>query len=156
MLSRLWAFVRRRAPYLMLALIGVVGFIAWQFSDPPVGGEARSHDMELVARLLLVSIGAAPLLVVAWFLYLFTGVEVTPRKIEQIILFCYLFTGIALVGSIVPFLAFPFAPSLQEIMVRGPVGLTPGCKAQPTGSDRQSLLKELACGNRADQWVLDR
>ena len=86
---------------------------------------------------------------------MFTGVEVSPRKIDQIILFCYLFTGIALVGSIVPFLAFPFAPSLQAIMVRGPIGLTPGCKAYPTNSDGGSVLKELTCGNRADQWVIN-
>jgi hypothetical protein len=139
----------------MLALIAFVGFLLWHFWDRPAIPKEHSNNMELVARVLLVLMGAAPLLIVIWFLYLFTGVEVPPRKIEQIILFCYLFTGIALVGSIMPFLAFPFAPSLQEIMVRGPIGLTPGCKAFPTNADGGSVLKELTCGNRADQWVIN-
>jgi hypothetical protein len=99
--------------------------------------------------------GATPLLTVIWFLYLFTGIEVAPGRIEQIILFCYLFTGIALVGSILPFLAFPFAPSLQQVMIRGPIGVTPGCKTYPINSDARSVLKELACGNRTDQWVIN-
>jgi hypothetical protein len=139
----------------MVAVIALTGFAVWYFSDGPIVIEQRSHDMELVARVLLILIGAAPLLIVIWFLYLFTGVEVAPGRIEQIILFCYLFTGIALVGSIVPFLAFPFAPSLQQIMVRGPIGLTPGCKDYPINSDDKSVLKELACGNRTDQWVIN-
>src|SRR3954453_4608126 len=85
MLSRLYALLRRSAPYLMLAVTAVVGLLLWQLADPTAAGEQRPHEMELVARVLLILIGAAPLLIVAWFLYLFTGVEVSLRKIEQII-----------------------------------------------------------------------
>jgi hypothetical protein len=114
-----------------------------------------SQEMELAARILLIVIALLPVLGVAWFLYLFTGVAVAPGRIEQIILFCYLFTGIALVGSVLPFLAFPFAPSLQQLMIFSPIGVTPGCKAYPIDADTRSELKELACGNRTDQWVIN-
>jgi hypothetical protein len=155
MLSRLWFVLRRYAPYLILAFILVLVFAAWHFSERSTGAPGRSHEMELVARILLVLLGATPLLAVIWFLYLFTGIEVPPGRIEQIILFCYLFTGIALVGSVLPFIAFPFAPSLQQVMIRGPIGVTPGCKTYPINSDARSVLKELACGNRTDQWVIN-
>jgi hypothetical protein len=33
--------------------------------------------------------------------------------------------------------------------------MTPGCKLYPISSDDKSELKELACGNRTDQWVIN-
>jgi hypothetical protein len=155
MLSRLWILLRRYAPYLMLAVIALIGFALWHFWDRPPVAPHGAHGMERVAQVLLILLATAPLLAVIWFLYLFTGVDVGPGRIEQIILFCYLFTGIALVGSILPFLAFPFAPSLQQVMIRAPIGVTPGCKLYPISSDDKSELKELACGNRTDQWVIN-
>src|SRR6188474_939606 len=83
MLSRLFLLLRRYAPYVMVAVIALTGLALWHFSDRTVIDEPRSHDMELVAQVLLLLIGAAPLLVVIWFLYLFTGIEVSPARITQ-------------------------------------------------------------------------
>jgi hypothetical protein len=133
----------------------LLGWIVWHFSGQALTVANQTGDTELVARALLTCIVLAPVLAVIWFLYLFAGIEVAPGKMEQIIVFCYLFTGIALVGSFLPFLAFPFAPSLQQVMIRSPVGVTPGCKNYSIDSDAQSVLKELACGKRSAQWIIN-
>ena len=52
----------------MPAVIVIIGLLLWRFADAAAAPPERSDDMELVARVLLVLIGAAPLLVVVWFL----------------------------------------------------------------------------------------
>ncbi|MFM0694533.1 hypothetical protein PQQ64_19770 [Paraburkholderia graminis] len=107
---------------------------------------------EHVTHVLLIVGGLVPLFVVSWFLYLFGGTTISAGKIGRVIVFCYLTTGLMLLGSLLPFVAFPLAPSLQQLMIASPVGVTPGCK---TAGDHGSVLKELACGAHTDQWIVN-
>ena len=80
-----------------------------------------------------------------WGFYVFTGV-VTNRKLNQIIIFCYIFTIIALLGSLFPWFApYPFLNAAEN----APVRLLQGCAV---GSD---IPKDIKCDDQNFQWLLN-
>jgi hypothetical protein len=88
---------------------------------------------------------------IIWGLYVFTGI-VTNRKLNHIIAFCYLFTGIVLVASILPW----WMPGLFPGKVGNvPVGIFRGCAGPDIPPE---VPKGVTCGdknNNSYQWVLN-
>jgi hypothetical protein len=87
-------------------------------------------------------------------LYVFTGL-VTPYKLNQIITFCYIFTGVAVVGSLLPFtlpnlFSEPAEPS--KTSREAPLGILRGCAAQSGQADWHPT--EVVCGRGGTQWVV--
>ncbi|MGO4416044.1 MULTISPECIES: hypothetical protein [Cupriavidus] len=109
-------------------------------------------DATYVTHVMVVVGGLVPMIVVGWFLYLFSGITISPRKIRGVIVFCYLTTGLMIIGCLLPFVVFPLAPELQRLMIASPVGVTPGCK---NAADQGTVLKELACSAHTDQWIVN-
>ncbi len=86
-------------------------------------------------------------------LYVFTGL-VTTNKLNQIIRFCYIFTGFALVGSLLPFTLpdlFAERASLKTSS-EAPLGILLGCAEAPQGQ-LDWHPREVLC-ERGSQWVL--
>jgi hypothetical protein len=87
-----------------------------------------------------------------WGLYIFTGV-VTNSKLNQIIRYCYLFTGVALAVSILPWAAptlFPASPTAA------PLGVLRGC-AKPTKEPAANtgIPGEVLCDSDNYQWIIN-
>lgn len=77
-----------------------------------------------------VGFGVVSALII-WGLYVFTGI-VTNRKLNQIIAFCYIFTGLMLAASTLPW-AMPNLFSGDAAM-KAPVGVLRGCAEGPDTS----------------------
>jgi hypothetical protein len=148
--------VRRFAPALVAgALIALAAYGLWSVADQVVPGAAPGaapHRFEPVTHALVLVMGLTPLMAVIWFLYLFGGVEMRPGRLGQIIVFCYLGTGVMIIGSLLPFVALPLAPGLQKLMADSPVGVTPGCRLS---ADQEPVPKEIACSSHAEQWLVN-
>ena len=87
-----------------------------------------------------------------WFLDLFTGV-IRKKRVIEIVLFCYLFTLIALLLSVSPFLAsilgWNFETSYSS-MSSSPIGILKGCNKQV---EKGWVTKELFCENTNNRWL---
>lgn len=139
---------------LVLVIIAFATYGLWLIAGEVTtsSGGGGPHQSESVTHVFVLFIGLMPLLAVIWFLYLFGGVEVRPGRIGQIIVFCYLTTGVMIAGSLLPFVAMPLAPGLQKFMMDSPVGVIPGCRVS---SDQEFVSKEIACSNHAEQWLVN-
>jgi hypothetical protein len=87
-----------------------------------------------------------------WFLYLFTGV-IRKKRVIEIVLFCYLFTILAILLSIFPFLLSSFGWDLEStnyFMQKSPIGIVKGCNKQV---DQKWVPKELQCTNDKKEWL---
>jgi hypothetical protein len=84
-------------------------------------------------------------------LYVFSG-TVTNNKLNQIIRFCYCFTGIALLGSLLPF-ALPDPFSNTDIASKAPLGILQGCVKPTTADSAKDYPKEVQCAHGGIQWV---
>ena len=87
-----------------------------------------------------------------WFLYLFTGV-IRKKRVIEIVLFCYLFTILAILFSILPFLLSSFGwnfESTNYFMQKSPIGIVKGCNKQV---DQKWVPKELQCNNDKKEWL---
>lgn len=98
----------------------------------------------------------AGLFVLIWFLDIFTGI-VTKKRMIEIIVFCYLFTFVAVIGPVALFFgAFISAPELQQSMKENAMGLLRGCSRQREVS---WVPEEIRCrginGTASSQWVLN-
>jgi MFS family permease len=83
-----------------------------------------------------------------WGLYVFTGM-VTNRKLNEIIAFCYIFTGLIVVGSILPWAT----PSLfsGEDTIKAPISILRGCAEK-----NPDVPKGVKCdGADGYQWVVN-
>ena len=140
-----------QSPWLWALLILLVGFTsveAWRYAAPSLG-----KGPEIVPEALSVGLIA----VVLWVLYVFTGV-VTNKKLNQIILFCYVFTFLSLLLSILPFFAFPFFPRVSGVMALSPIGVIQGCSKPPLSDQgKRAIPEEIRCGTEEDiyQWVMN-
>ena len=86
-------------------------------------------------------------------LYVFSG-TVTNNKLNQIIRFCYVLTGFALVGSLLPF-ALPGLYSEPGVSYssEAPLGVLRGC-ANAANNDRAKFYpEEVLCQSGGIQWV---
>src|SRR5271166_1830655 len=87
-----------------------------------------------------------------WGLYVFTGL-VTNRKLNQIITFCYIFTGIALTASILPF-CIPHLFSKPSF--DAPLGVLRGCALKPGDVTATAPPEEVLCDtDKNSQWVIN-
>lgn len=89
-----------------------------------------------------------------WGLYVFTG-AVTDHKLNQIIVFCYIFTGLILAASTLPWM-IPMLFS-GDIVGKAPVGILRGC-VSAAGPDAATDMPEgVKCGDKGQnyQWVLN-
>jgi hypothetical protein len=89
-----------------------------------------------------------------WGCYLFTGAA-TNCKLNQMIKFCYVFTGVALLASVLPFIS---PKPLEDSLLGAPVGVLQAC-AYPLDGSPDSHPKEVRCANDSNkienhQWVL--
>ena len=84
-------------------------------------------------------------------LYVFSG-TVTNNKLNQIIRFCYVLTGFALVGSLLPF-ALPGLFSNLDISSKAPLGILQGC-VRADGKVKQAYPEEVQCDVGDVQWVV--
>jgi hypothetical protein len=137
------------------SLLVLVIYALWSAAEDLSGGRAATNSrylQEPMTHVLIVFAGLVPILAVMWFLYLFGGVVMSPGKVGQIIRFCYLTSGVMVIGSVLPFFAFPLAPGLQQLMIASPVGVMPGCKIQTAQTPG---AREVACGEQSDQWVVN-
>lgn len=150
-MARLSAFLQRRGgPLAVLVFFLVLVLILWSYSGPPPGptGEAVPWWDKWAVFLLVGFV----LVFVGWFLYIFTGD--VDQKMTHMIIFSYLFTIFSLLGSVLPFVAFPLVPGLYRVMHQSPVGIVAGCSRSSTGEPK-STPKELECDNNTDQWVVN-
>jgi hypothetical protein len=84
-------------------------------------------------------------------IYVFSG-TVTNNKLNQIIRFCYVFTGIALLGSLLPFvLPDPFRNT--DMASRAPIGVLQGCVKPPSKDAEKDYPREVLCDHASVQWV---
>ncbi|MBI2998138.1 MAG: hypothetical protein HYY46_06735 [Deltaproteobacteria bacterium] len=155
-MARQWDFLQKWAgPLVVFVILVILAWLLWSYSAPPPSSPSAVALSWWVKAILLLLTGAA-VVFISWFLYLFTG-AVTDQKINQIILFCYLFIVLSLLGWVVPFVVFPLVPGLHQAMVRSPIGVVAGCSLPlteaPTGS--AGTPKELKCDNNTDQWVVN-
>jgi hypothetical protein len=109
----------------------------------------RSHEWYYwpLIYLLLSSLAVSGL-------YVFTGL-VTTNKLSQIIRFCYIFTGLALVGSLLPF-ALPglfSEPEPSKASAEAPLGILRGCVKAQDKTQGDWYPKEVLCDGGA-QWVV--
>jgi hypothetical protein len=155
-MARLWTFLRTwGGPVAILIAFFVLVWTVWTYSDSQ-SSAAGQAVAGWVKGTLFWSSFAVVVILIAWFLYCFTGV-VTDGKISQIILFCYFFTLLALLGSVVPFVLFPRVPGLYNLMLESPIGIVVGCIKESRSDVKDSVKsvpKELKCENDADQWVV--
>ena len=152
-MARLWDFLQRwGGPLVILAVFFVLAWTLWTYSEPVKGSTGQATSL-WVNGLLFWAGFVGLIALVAWFLYCFTGV-VNDWKIGQIILFCYFFTLLSLLGSVVPFVLFPRVPGVYQLMLESPVGIVLGC-AKPLKEDPKSGPKELKCQNDTDQWLIN-
>lgn len=84
-------------------------------------------------------------------LYVFSG-TVTNNKLNQIIRFCYFFTGIALLGSLLPF-ALPDPFSNMDLAAKAPLGILQGCVKPSAAGAANDYPKEVLCEYGGIQWV---
>ncbi|MGH7831234.1 MAG: hypothetical protein ACREP8_13775 [Candidatus Binatia bacterium] len=155
-MARTLAFMQKwGGPLVVLGVFVVLAWLLWSYSEPPPAGPAGTV-LSWWAKVILLLLTVAVVGFVGWFLFLFTG-DVTEQKMNQIILFCYLFTILSLLGWVVPFVIFPVVPGLHQAMVKSPIGVVAGCslplKEVPDGST--GAPKELKCDNNTDQWVVN-
>lgn len=93
-----------------------------------------------------VAVGAVSTLLI-WGLYAFTGI-VTNHKLNHIIAFCYLFTVVVLVASVMLW----WVPKLFSGEDRGaPAGILRGCAVDPPDKEKS----DLSCAAEKYQWVLN-
>lgn len=150
--------IRSRQTAILIATIGLIAVCSFgllsaaeELTQTSTSNNTHS-DAPHVTHVMVVVGGLVPIIVVGWFLYLFSGITISPRKIRGVIVFCYLTTGLMIIGCLLPFVVFPLAPELQRLMIASPVGVTPGCK---NAADQGTVLKELACGAHTDQWIVN-
>ena len=85
-------------------------------------------------------------------LYVFSG-TVTNNKLNQIIRFCYVFTGIALLGSLLPFaLPDPFSNAGAS---KAPLGILQGCVEPTVAAAAKDYPSEVLCKHGGGQWVVN-
>lgn len=90
---------------------------------------------------------------ITFFLYLFTG-SITRIKMNGMVVYCYLFTAIVLIGSVVPsfyFNKFVFFDQ-REAMLSSPLGIIKACKK---GDKKDLVAPEMDCKRENTQWVLN-
>src|SRR5262249_49407603 len=126
---------------LLLTLRSFWGEGEWNF--------ALGWDSTGIVGLRAIAV-AAPLI---WFLYLFTGV-VNEKKLNQIVLFCYFFTILALLSPML-FLVVGFPRQLSQAMLTGPIGILRGCSDPAKQDNSKWIAEELSCENKANQWMLN-
>ncbi len=93
---------------------------------------------------------------------LFTG-AVTNRKLNRIILFCYVFTFLALSLSIFPFIGMGLFPGLPRVLTLSPINLLQGCaQAWSADGEQSEVPKEIRCpkpqvekGQQSHQWIVN-
>lgn len=159
-MARNLAFLQKwGGPLLVFLVFVILAWFLWSYSTPPAG--PANEVLSWWVKWVLVLLIAALVAFVCWFLYLFTG-AVTDQKINQIILFCYLFTIVSLLGWVVPFVVLPLVPGLHPVMVRSPIGVVTGCikplAGAPVGATKEptpGIPKELKCDSDTDQWVVN-
>jgi hypothetical protein len=156
-MARLWTFLRTwGGPVAILIAFFVLIWTVWTYSGSESSAPGQAVPGWVNGTLFWSSFGAV-IILIAWFLYCFTGV-VTDGKISQIILFCYFFTLLALLGSVVPFILFSRVPGLYQFMLESPIGIVIGCIKEPKSDAKdnvKSVPKELKCENDTDQWVIN-
>jgi hypothetical protein len=103
----------------------------------------------LFASALLV--GAAGMIV--FFLYLFTG-GISRVKLNGMVVYCYLFTATALIGSILPFFYFNAVILNEDNMLKTPLGIVRAC-VSVKADDTQRVPPEISCANKKAQWVIN-
>ncbi len=84
-------------------------------------------------------------------LYVFSG-TVTNNKLNQIIRFCYFLTGIALLGSVLPF-ALPDPFPGQDRAWKAPIGILQGCVEPSNEEAAKDYPREVLCKHGGSQWV---
>lgn len=89
------------------------------------------------------------------FMYLFTG-EISRSKMTGMVMFCYLFTILAIVTATIPFMfEETFWESTEERFKHTPIGILRGCLIEPPNTQ---LPDEIACatdGASHNQWVVN-
>jgi hypothetical protein len=97
-------------------------------------------------RYLLFGFSPLPALTI-WGLYVFTGM-VTNHKLNQIIAYCYLFTGLVIGGSLLPW-AIPDLFSSEDT-IKAPVSILRGCAAA-----NDDVPDGVKCKANNFQWVFN-
>jgi hypothetical protein len=139
-------------PLAVLIVLVIVAWVLWSYSSPPSTPSAEDGLQWAKWTLLLLAAGVLIAFVI-WFLSLFTGV-VSDEKVHRIIYFCYFFTILSLLGSVVPFVLFPILPGLNQVMLRSPIGIVAGC-SKPLANEPKWVAKELQCDKDTDQWLVN-
>ncbi|MDA2919088.1 hypothetical protein MYX76_06270 [Desulfobacterota bacterium AH_259_B03_O07] len=163
-----WEFIKKwGGPVAVAIILLILIWILWEFSGKKLDLSKQSpeeHQITIPGRIIFVLIGMIIPVFVVWFLFLFTG-RITPQRMYQMVLFCYLFTIISLLGSVLPFIIFPSIPILPQLMIKSPIGILNGCieDKQPNNEGQvkqvetanQRLPQELICSKSNGQWVVN-
>ena len=119
------------------------GLLIWASIIPAIlglvviGGLAALGKLNNASLLWAIAYLFLSVLVITG-LYVFSG-TVTNNKLNQIIRFCYFFTGIALLGSLLPF-ALPAPFSNTNLASKAPLGILQGC-VEPTNADAEKTTQ---------------
>jgi hypothetical protein len=138
---------------LTTAFILIVAVVAGGVSH--FGGETVNSDITIsVAIILVVLFALYGFGMLVTFFWLFRGIKTDDEKLTGIITYCYAFIVFSLSASVLPFVALPLIPDLDKIMMQSPIGIVAGCSIALEG-DEKNVPKELRCGAKSDQWVVN-
>src|SRR5215472_13755096 len=138
-------FWSTRSPWLWLfLLIGVVPSIVLMVKTQ------RQYWYVPAAYIIIIA-------ALFWGLYIFTGV-ITNSKLNQIIRYCYVFTGFALAISILPWSPWS-VPLFSGLSKAAPLGVLRGCAVKPakavTSTTGIGIPGEVLCEEGNYQWVIN-
>ena len=130
-----------------ILIVAVVSIVVGYFN-----GVAVSTTRIAVIVVVLFALYGFGLLVT--FFWLFRGIKTDEVQLTGIITYCYVFIVFSLSASMLPFVALPLIPSLDDIMMKSPIGIVAGCSIG-LKDDEKNVPKELRCGTNSDQWVVN-
>lgn len=142
-------------PIILGGALLALGMVVWHFSTPVAVDAGSSATIQQIAITVVVLFAVFGLGLVVTFFWLFRGVNADAAQLDKIITYCYAFIVFSLSASVLPFVALPLLPALSEIMARSPIGIVPGCSLALEGEEQKGAPRELRCGERSDQWVVN-
>ncbi|MBI3528380.1 MAG: choice-of-anchor D domain-containing protein [Betaproteobacteria bacterium] len=133
--------------------IGIVALVVW-ISWKYLSAHLQDGAIESWEIILFVVIASSIFGIVVWFLVVFSGREVSNAQLSRVIVFCYVFTWLSILSSILPFIVFPLSNQLPRLMMQSPIGIVKGC-VESLDNGKNALPLELQCGKNTDQWIVN-
>ena len=145
--------------FVLVTIVPLVVFFSFLFFEANVLSTPNGPPLSKIFFHLLEKNRYSPIIYLVssififWALYVFTGV-VTNSKLNHIIRFCYIFTVIAIILSILPFCSPTF---FSRLSVKAPLGVLQGCAStgKPSTTPNSSIPGEVLCSEENYQWVIN-